>query len=77
MTILSVHTTKRRKHAQIQDSLKESSKERGNPAELDTFESQEDDIEVDVLKEGEPSLQDLLEVIKKLNLRKRYQKLQP
>ena len=56
---------KRRKLARIQDSLEEPAKERADPEELDTFEPQEEDIEVDLIKEGQPSLQDFLEVIKK------------
>ena len=59
---------KRRKLARIQDSLEEPAEERADPEELDTFEPQEEDIEVDLLKEGQPSLQDLLEVIKKAEL---------
>ena len=59
---------KRRKLARIQNPLEEAAEERGDPEEFDTFKPQEKDIEIDLLKEGQPSLQDLLEVIKKAEL---------
>eukprot|EP00794_Sanderia_malayensis_P021001 gene21001-23052_t len=54
--------------AKKQERRRRLAQEREDPEELDTFPLAEDDIEVEQVKEGNPSLQDLLALLRKAEL---------
>eukprot|EP00794_Sanderia_malayensis_P013199 gene13199-14549_t len=64
--LVSKKKERRRRLAQAREERERQ--ERGHPEELDTFPLAEDHIEVEQVKEGNPSLQDLLAVLRKAEL---------